>query len=864
MYKTLAKLSLGLVVASLSFTAVGAVLEEVIVTAQKRTESLQDVPISVTPISGELIQDASIRSFNELGAYVPNFHLSENPVNTSMTLRGSSIGANQSFEQSVGIFVDGVHYGRGRQSRLGLFDLEQIEVLRGPQGILFGKNTLSGAINVTTAAPKVGEGLSGRIAGSFESDNGKYFEGHVSTSLSDTLAVRLSGMKRSIDGYVKNTAPNANLSDMPTLDEQIFRIGVQWTPSEQTNVGLRYTSAEFIREGAMATVSRFQPLPNAPATNLAMFATMAATFPNFAPSEDDAYRDAISVGGTESLNGGNGAERLEGTDTTHGEFSLNIDHEFANGLSLNLVTGHSEYEYSDGIDADFLPVQFIGRSDDSDFEAFFQEARLSSDEAARFSWVLGANYIETTQEIDRSVTFDGTLGQPNFMRVLTCPAPQLLGACGLPTFINYTPQQLQALTGGAVPFGVEGVSMFSQSARVSNWKQDTESFAVFAQGTFDISESLQLTAGLRYVEESKEATARTDLTTGAFGLDNPIPPAANPLFHGVWAASFATWAHAFDEERDTDELLSSVSLKWSASDDHLFYVSYAEGFKTGGFNAADDQVPVFLPDGTILRDQPGAGFEYEDETAWSVEVGGKHTFLDGALRINWAAFNTENEDEQVSTFVGLGFVVTNAASSESQGLEIDAAWQLTEKLRANLAVGFLDAEYTSYPGAGCTAMQQDALRGLNNAAPGGTLTPSSPVISAMGCEQQFLGSGQTSSGAQDLTGAPLFGADYSGSFGLEYNQPLGSMTWFTQIDVNFTDDRFMTGTFDPIDIQEGYELVNLRTGLRGDNWMLMLYGRNVTDEEYATGAAVVPLAAGAHMRYQARTQVWGVQAAWNF
>jgi outer membrane receptor protein involved in Fe transport len=109
-------------------------LEEVVVTAQKRTESLQDVPISVTAISGQLIQDASIRSFSELSAYVPNFSVAENPVNTIITMRGISIGSNQSFEQSVGLFLDGVYLGRSRQSRIGLFDLEQVEVLRGPQG----------------------------------------------------------------------------------------------------------------------------------------------------------------------------------------------------------------------------------------------------------------------------------------------------------------------------------------------------------------------------------------------------------------------------------------------------------------------------------------------------------------------------------------------------------------------------------------------------------------------------------------------------------------------------------------------------------------------------------------------------------
>ena len=245
MVRTFTKVALSAAVAGLSATALGQSvefgLEEVVVTAQKRSESLQDVPISVTAISGELIQNASIRSFSELGAYVPNFSVSENAVNTIITMRGISIGANQSFEQSVGMFVDGVHYGRSRQARLGLFDLEQVEVLRGPQGILFGKNTLAGAVNIRTAAPRVGEGLTGRIAASFENDNGEYFEGHIGTSLTDNLAVRLAVMDRSIDGYNDNTAPNAANPNMPATDETIARIGIQFEPSESTTC-LLYTS----------------------------------------------------------------------------------------------------------------------------------------------------------------------------------------------------------------------------------------------------------------------------------------------------------------------------------------------------------------------------------------------------------------------------------------------------------------------------------------------------------------------------------------------------------------------------------------------------------------------------------------------
>ncbi len=882
MLRPLSKLALSAAVASLSMTAWGQTLEEVVVTAQKRTESLQDVPISVTAISGEQVATASIRSFGELGAYVPNFGVSENAVNTIISMRGISVGANQSFEQSVGIFVDGVPYGRSRQARLGLFDLEQVEVLRGPQGIIYGKNTLAGAVNIRTAAPKVGEGLNGRLAASFESDNGKYFEGHIGTSLGDTLAVRLSMMDRQIDGYNENTAPNAARPEMPSTDETIARLGIQWEPSDQTSVGIRYTYSDFLRVGSTGTVTTFQPLPNAPASNQAMYAMMALAWPSFTPSESDAYRDGLSVGGAYlDGSGANGVpERLDGTDTQNQEFSLNIEHEFGNGMNLNLVTGFSQYEYEDGIDADFLPVTFIGRSDDSEFEQFSQEIRLSSNGEGRFNWVVGGNYIESTQEIDRAVSVDGTLGRPDLMRLITCP-PQLipiLGACGVPSFLAYSQAQLDGIAAGFgappgfIPAGVEGVSMWSQTGRLSRWETDTDSWSIFLQGTFDITDRLSLTAGVRYTEETKETYAMTRISASAYGLENPLPYPEqmsptdplyipNLLFHGLQGASFGTYPHEFDEERDTDQTIPAVSLNWRPADNHLLYVSYSEGFKSGGFNAVDDQNPVITAAG-IQRTVPGPGFEFDDESAWSVEVGGKHTLLDGAMRLNWTYFNSEYEDQQVSTFVGLGFVVANAASTEISGFELDAAWAVTEKLTLNLAFGYIDGEYGSFLGAGCTANQQDAIRGL------GITNVNDPVTSVdvdgRICAATFLGNGDVAGESQDLSGVAIGAPEYSGSFGAQYIQPVGSLVWFTQLDVNFTDDYYMTGDLDPVDIQEGYELINLRTGLMGDNWTLMLYGRNIGDEKFATGAADVPLASGSHFQYRARRDVYGVQVVWEF
>jgi len=856
--------SLALAIATASSGAYGAQLEEIIVTAQKRAESLQDVPISMTALDGKRMEDAGVASFAQLSAYVPNLSISENAVNTIITMRGISVGANQSFEQSVGIYVDGVHYGRSRQVRSGLFDLQQVEVLAGPQGILFGKNTLAGAINVTTAEPTMGDELSGSVAVSRESFDGEIIEGHINHSPSDNLAFRVAVKDRQDGGYMKNgfaTAANGANPGMPTTDESMFRLTTVWDPTDDVSMKLTHTESDYTRVGGVAALTTFAPLANIAQSNALMYGVMATSWPDFGPGVAagviDPYRDSISIGGlalSQSLgrDGDRTEEKTEGTDTQTRNTALNVEMDLDSGYSLAMTYGKNSYDYEDGIDADFLPVQFIGRSDISSYDSDSLEFRLASPADQDFSFITGAYWSSAEQNIDRLVIIDGTLGNPALMAGIT----------GLPSFLAFSPAQVggalgisaeDALAAGLV--GVEGSTLFSQVGRVSNWNNETDSWAVYFQGTYNISDTVSVTAGVRYTEEDKSVHAQTDLTTNSTGLTNANP---HPFLAALQASSFDSYAHVFDEDRSTDQLMPAFNIQWEASDTSKYYLSYTEGFKSGGFNAVDDQNPVIQADGTVLRTTPGVGFEYDDETASSFEIGGKHTLLDGAMSLNWAYFNSEYEDQQVSTFVGLGFVVANAASSEIQGLEIDMKWQASDNLLLGASLAMLDGEYGTFDAAGCTAAQASALLGL------GDITSSSPVTSALGCQQQFLGNGEPSGSSQDISGGKL-GADYGGSLTADYSAPMANgMTWFVSMDINFTDNFFMTGDLDPIDEQVGFEKINLRAGIRGDNWDLMFYGRNITDEITASGAFDVPLAAGSHARYMESGELYGARFSYSF
>ena len=897
-FRTLSSLAIS--IATVSSGAYAAELEEVIVTAQKRAESLQEVPVSLTAISGTKIEEAGLHSFAEMSAYVPNLAITENAVNTIISMRGIGVGANQSFEQSVGVYVDGIHYGKSRQSRTALFDVQQVEVLRGPQGILFGKNTLAGAINVTTATPDADEEFGGKISGSKESFGGTTLEGHLTGSIGDTIGLRLAYKDRSNDGEFKNTYAGALTKNMPTVDESMWRASATWEPTDSTRVEVKHSESDNVRLGQNSITTVFNPVSNLGAASGLMFGVVGMVRPEFAgivaSGNRTPYRDSQAVGGCaleanmgmSSAYCDAGGERPEGTDTSTADTSLSFEMELDNGYTLTAIAGRGRYEYQDGLDADWLPLEFIGRSDISEYDHTSQEFRLTSPTDGRFSWVGGVYLDQQDQEIDRTVVIDGTFGLPEMVM------KTILGggnpALGLDTILALNPAQvgginattpvpgtgltLQGLydaTGCAVgaascldytlKVGVEGSTKFQQAGRLSNWTQDTNSRAVFFQGTYDLTDSVAITAGARYTEEEKRSHALMELTTNTTGLGVPNTD-------GVLAAIVDGFglgvAHEFGEDRSSTQFLPAANIEWTRSEDSMFYLSYSEGFKSGGFNSVDDQLPAFTDEG-VQPTVPGPGFEYDDENADSIEIGGKHTLLDGGMTLNWALYDSTYENQQVSTFVGTGFVVTNAATTEIQGLEVDLQWQATDHLKLGASFALNDGKFGSYPGAGCTVQQQSGLLGLARAAGREVLLSSDPVTSFDGCQANFRGDGVQSGASVDRTGEKV-GVDYNGTVSADYTRPvMGGLLWMTSIDVNFTDGfQMIGGSTDSATYQDAFSKTNFRTGLKGDNWAVMLYGKNVFDEKTASGAFNIPLASGAFAEYTTPGSVWGATLNYSF
>ncbi|MDX1734510.1 MAG: TonB-dependent receptor, partial [Halioglobus sp.] len=666
-----------------------AMLEEVMVTAQKRTQSLQDVPISVSALQGEKIQEAGIPDMTALADYVPNLHIAAASVNTNIYMRGVGSGNNQGFEQSVGMYIDGVYMGRGYQYRNAFLDLERVEVLRGPQGTLFGRNTVAGAMNISTASPEVGDETNGSISLFAESYDGLGVEGYVESSLADNFAARLAFKYDESDGYIDNEFLD---EDEPAVENAVFRLTTVWEPTDTLQATFKYSHADSERTGApsatwkfLSAAERAELVPNAGAFADIAYSLMDANFPEFPGIAGDDFTTFKDNGDGIDRDGEIGIGKYpDGDDSEVDNFVLNLDWSVGD-YTVTAITGWSEYEVQANADVDWLPLQFIARDDDQQYEQFSQELRLTSPGGEFFDFVTGLYYDDSKLEIDRRVTLDLNLND-----------------------LAPTGSLLNLLTG--FQYGAE------QIGRNHIYDLDTTSWAAFFQGTFNITDFFRVTLGLRYTEEEKDVVSTQFLADSITGLDMPSD---NFYLAQVQATSFNTYAFDYEADRETDDLIPSINIQYDVGEDSMLYISFSQGFKSGGFTAADDgepgglalaEFPCVNVGGNINADcydrtTPNEDFEFDDEEVDAWEIGGKHTLLDGAMTLNWAAFYTEYDNLQTAIFKGVGFTVKNAGASEITGIEIDTRWAATDNLTLGGNVAWLDAEYKDFADAPCTAIQ---------------------------------------------------------------------------------------------------------------------------------------------------------------
>ena len=654
MSKLLSKSVMAVAVSAIALTTNAATLEEIVVTAQQRAESLQDVPVSVAAVTAKKISDSGIVDLQGLSELVPNFSINETGISTTVTIRGISSGINSGFEQSVGMYNDGIFYGRDQLARVPMIDMERVEVLRGPQGILFGKNSIAGAVSQISAKPT--DEFEGSVTALYEPDHGETdLRMVLSGPLTDNLSGRLAVMTRELDGYVKNTELGV---DEQNEDEQVVRATLRWDVNDSVTATLKSSQSTFDVLGRDMEV--YQSFGHLEALNSVYNSPTA-------PWSVDTELNYIAD------NNGHFSNNEVNNSTLTVDWNLE-------GLTLTSVTGYVDYEFTESCDCDFTgaPVFDAGRQEE--YQQLSQEFRLTSDLGSNFDYIAGLFFQDT------DLTYADQIQLPD------------------PTVVNTA---LGLLGAGALQPFAPG----SSTDRTFN--QEGEVIALFAQSTWSVSEALRLTVGGRYTEEKKDANRQQRHKANAtFGGQYMPAVTADPV-SGAYNVLYGIFAiEAYDQingKLDDSSFSPVVTMEWDANPDTMVYATWTKGYKSGGFDARSNGHPDASVNNGLKSGAAITGsWEFANEEATSVELGSKMSLADGAAELSVAWYMTDYTDLQVSQFDGtLGFNVTNAGEAKVKGIEADGRWALTDNITLTGSVAYLDFNYEKFPNSQCYFQQED-------------------------------------------------------------------------------------------------------------------------------------------------------------
>lgn len=720
-------MTLGGVVAVLTamLPAVGTAntLEEVVVTAQKRSESLQETPISMQAFSESELEKRTAGDISQLAEFTPNVQFDfTSPISGASNaavifMRGvGQTDFTLTSEAGVGVYLDGIYLARSVGGVLDLMDIEQVEVLRGPQGTLFGKNTVGGAISVKTRQP--GPEFEGAVSGTFGSDDRQDIKLSLNVPLvEDKLFLRLGAVSKNRDGFGKRTQTGETMGDM---NSDTVRASLRWLVSDTADITINLDKTEADEDQPTTSLLKYDPTGTLADLYNFYAATGLINGPVTGPMWID--RDPFKSAGTSKV----GSE----LDVFGASVVANFD---IGDIQLKSVTGYRETESSFGRDTDHSPATVLHTYNEQDMDQFSQEFNFSGNSLdGALDWLLGLYYF-TEEGTDLN---DITIVPEIFAADAACAAVNCSGAgFGLGVRAN-----------SPLPLSVAGpVSI------------DNESKAIFLHGTYHFNDQLSSTFGLRYTEEQKKSHMPIYLA------DVNFPMITNPR-----------------SEQNFYDLSPRIGLEYQVNDDLFTYVSYSEGFKSGGMVAR-----YIAPRNDLIG--------FEPEQVKSYEVGFKSDWADGRVRLNGAMFFADYKDIQVTVFNGIVPEMRNAAEGEIKGLELEFTSLISDQLMFSANFGYLDAEYTK----------------LAKAGPGAVLEITKN---------------------HEFVNAP----EWSGSLALEYTQPLDIGELLMRVDYSYQDEVAKDAANTPELIQDSYGLLNANivlTTTEGD-WELSLFGRNLNDEEY--------------------------------
>lgn len=794
-------LSISIIAATISLPTLsqdaptGPQLEVQYVTAQKRTESLLDVPLSVVAIEGDKLADASIETLEDLTAFVPNIHFTETGFSTQVRIRGIGSDNSQGLEQSVGMYVDGIYFGRAQLFRTPMMDMERVEVLRGPQSVLFGKNTIAGALNLTTARPTDEFEGSLRLMNEFE-HNQVEWNGVLNVPITDTLAARLAIRDYTEDGYFTNTTKNRDESQ---ADESTVRLSLKWDARDDLSFFLKAERNEFNTVGRPIELTYGTAAPSVapPPIGGNTYPTILAALGQPASETNQDFRRQY--------------EGPETSDNTAENIVFSVDYGI-NDHTLSLVSGFLQFDYDEFCDCDNSPAEILNVELYEDYEQFSQEIRISSPADQTIEWIAGAFY----QTWDQSFQDNLALRPQNFLTSVVSSFP-----------------------------GSAALALMSDTGLRRDFEQTSDAWAIFAQATWSATERLHFTLGARFTDEEKEGRKVLDLFTPSTG-EPLVDPTVGLVYLGVFGAeneqatgtlipdgeggvipiALPYSGHNAQQSRSETAFTPFLNAEFDLNENVMLYATYTEGFKAGGFDPRSNQLGTFTvtdPAGIAAAagqpdPEPYRWFEFEEETATSYELGMKSSLVDGRGEINVALYWMDYDDLQISQFDGaIGFNPSNAKETRTRGLELDGRWALTDSLTGSYGFSWLDFEYLDFENGNCYQGQTD--RGTEDIDGDGSFDLCS-----------YTG----------LRGA--YTPDYTLNLTLDYEQELNSqMRLRSFIDVQRVDGHQVHVNLDPAGEIDAYTMVSARIGLEGDNWMIGLLGKNLLDEYIISYSANAPL-----------------------
>ena len=832
---------------------------EIIITAQGRRQVLQDVPIAVTAVGAEEMQNSGATDIRQLNQLAPSLLVSSTgtEANGSARIRGiGTVGDNPGLESSVAVFIDGVYRSRSGIGLNELGELDRIEVLRGPQGTLFGRNASAGLINIISKKPSYNfEGYGEATIGNYDL---RRLAGGITGGFSDTLAGRLDVVYVRRDGYYDDAANDTTINNR----NRIFTRGqLLFEPTDAISFRLigdytwrkeRCCAAVFVNSEMNSQIDGL----NDPAQNN-IIRVLRDLGQDLAAFTDGFDRNASVTPG-----------RSYSGKTKDGGISLESKFDFG-AAELTSITGWRHYKADQGGDFDYGTVDILYRPADGSssrkFQTLSQELRLNGRAFNdKLDWLVGGYYADEDLTLKDTLRFGSQYGRFATCRLVTGSALAAL----------YNPAAAGCLAARPAAFGAASPLIYAAIDRLDGmsdvgstgdtYKQNSRNWALFTHNIFHVTSQFDVTVGLRYTNERKKfsATFGNDNTACTLNQASLLPLIGNaalaPVIQGILGLSCQGNSTAelngvsINDKRSENKLTGTGVLSYKPNDDLLFYGSFSRGYKAGGFNLDRSalKIPIFT-----FASQGGAQalvsrLQFDPEVVDAWELGGKYSA--GGILVNFALFRQEFKNFQLNTFDGTVFIVQNINGCEedlggtdedqskfptagnfnsgaaatgacasgdvgygvrSQGVEVEMSARVTPDLRVNAGITYADTRYRGdLVGTDDGSPLNQALRKLPGSrvsnAPSTVLTGSlawTPPIGGSGMSGLFYIDGRHSSGFN--TGSDLFPQKSQGSF----------------------------------------LVVNGRVGVRGpdDRWALELWAQNLFDEDYQQVAFNSPFQEGA-------------------